>query len=151
MPASKTASVALAASIALLAACTTLPKEVEPLAGSSWRLVEIQSMDDSQGTARPSNRDRYTVEFNPDGTAYMQLDCNRGRAPWKAERTGDNQGTLEFGNIASTMAMCPPESLGEKLGQQLGFVRSWVIRDGQLNMSLMADGGIIVWERTSSK
>ncbi|MDT8328687.1 MAG: META domain-containing protein [Roseovarius sp.] len=150
MPATKITAFALVASTALLASCATLPDVSQPLAGTTWRLIEMQSMDDSQGISRPSNRDLYTVEFNRDGTAYMQLDCNRGRAPWNAKRTGMGQGSLEFGPIASTMALCPPGSLSEKLGQQLGFVRTWVMRDGNLNMSLMADGGILVWERKGS-
>lgn len=151
MPATKITTFALVASTALLASCATLQDAAQPLAGTTWRLVEMQSMDDSQGVSRPPNRDLYTVEFNRDGTAYMQLDCNRGRAPWTSKRTGAGQGTLEFGPIASTMAMCPPGSLSEKLGQQLGFVRTWVVRDGNLNMSLMADGGILVWERKGAQ
>lgn len=141
----------LAASTALLAACATIPDAPDQLAGTTWRLVEIQSMDDSQGITRPANPDSYTVAFDANGTAFLRLDCNRGRGPWKAEPTGKSQGSLEFGTIASTKAMCPPGSLGDKISQQLGFVRSWVMRDGRLNMSLMADGGILVWERTSSQ
>ena len=144
------APAALAASTALLASCATLPDAQQPLAGTTWRLVAMQSMDDAQGTTRPANRDLYTIEFNRDGTAYMQLDCNRARASWTAKRTGSEQGSLEFGPLASTMAMCPPGSLNQKLGQQLGFVRTWVMREGNLNMSLMADGGILVWERKGS-
>ncbi|MEQ8410266.1 MAG: META domain-containing protein [Erythrobacter sp.] len=137
----------LAAS-ALLAACTTVPESADPLAGTSWRLVEMQSMDDAQGTTRADNPDRYTITFAEDSMAYMKLDCNRGRSSYESASTGAKQGSLEFGNIASTMAMCPPDSLSEKLGQQLGFVRSYVMRDGRLNMALMADGGILVWEPT---
>lgn len=48
------------------------------------------------------------------------------------------------------MGMCLQGSLNEKLGQQLGFVRTWVMRDGNLNMNLMADGGILVWEHKGS-
>ena len=29
---------------------------------------------------------------------------------------------------------------------QAGFVRSFVLREGRLYLSLMADGGILVWE-----
>jgi heat shock protein HslJ len=130
----------------LLGACATTPDAGDPLTGTSWRLLEMQSMDDAQGTTRADNPDRYTVTFAEDGTAYMKLDCNRGRSSYEAESTGAGQGSLQFGNIASTMAMCPPDSLSEKLGQQLGFVRSYVMRDGRLNMALMADGGILVWE-----
>jgi heat shock protein HslJ len=147
---SMTSAIALAA-LALTAACTTTPGMSEPLAGTSWRLLEMQSMDDAQGTTRANNPDRYTVTFSEDGTAYMKLDCNRGRSAYEAASTGANQGSLTFGNIASTMAMCPPDSLSEKLGQQLGFVRSYVVRNGQLNMALLADGGILVWERTEAE
>ncbi|KEO88950.1 hypothetical protein EH32_04390 [Erythrobacter litoralis] len=139
------------AGAALLAACTTTPDMAEPLAGTSWRLLEMQSMDDAQGTTRADNPDRYTITFAEDGTAYMKLDCNRGRSSYETASTGAKQGSLQFGNIASTMAMCPPDSLSEKLGQQLGFVRSYVMRDGRLNMALMADGGILVWEPTEAE
>lgn len=150
MPFSKTIAVAFAASTLALGACATTPEPTKPLSGSTWRLVEFQSMDDAQGTTRPSNRDQYTVEFNADGTAYLKLDCNRGRSSWNATRTGAMQGSLEFGQLSSTMALCNDGGLSERLGQQLGFVRSYVMRDGRLNMSLLADGGILVWERTST-
>ena len=146
---STTSAIALAA-LALTTACTTTPEMSESLAGTSWRLLEMQSMDDVQGTTRADDPDRYTITFSQDGTAYMKLDCNRGRSPYEAASTGADQGSLTLGNIASTMAMCPPDSLSEKLSQQLGFVRSYVVRSGQLNMALMADGGILVWERTEA-
>lgn len=48
------------------------------------------------------------------------------------------------------MALCPLESLGERLGQQLSYVRSYVIRGNRLTMALMADGGLLVWKRAES-
>lgn len=145
-----TSAIAFAA-LAMTTACTTTPEMSERLAGTSWRLLEMQSMDDAQGTTRAGNPDRYTITFNEDGTAYMKLDCNRGHSSYETASTGADQGSLTFGNIASTMAMCPPDSLSDKLGQQLGFVRSYIVRNGQLNMALMADGGILVWERTETE
>lgn len=138
----------LAAAAATVAGCATTPDGDSGLTGSTWRLVEMQSMDDAQGTTRPGNRDRYTIEFNADGTAYLQLDCNRGRTGWEASSTGPDSGALTFKQLSSTMALCQDNRLSERLGQQLGFVRSYLIRDGRLNMSLLADGGILVWERT---
>jgi hypothetical protein len=41
--------------------------------------------------------------------------------------------------------MCPPGSLAPRLMQQLPFVRSYLLRDGRLHLSLMADGGILSW------
>lgn len=145
-------TIAAALGAVLLAGCATTTRDAgKPLSGTSWRLVELQSMDDTQGTTRANGPDRYTITFGAEGTAYMKLDCNRGRSSYETKITGADQGSLQFGNIASTMAMCPPNSLSEKLSQQLGFVRSYVLRDGRLNMSLMADGGILVWEPTTAE
>jgi heat shock protein HslJ len=144
-----TAAAALAAS--LLAACTTTSDRGARLEGTSWRLVEMRSMDDAQGITRADDPDRYTITFGTDRAASIKLDCNRGRGLYETASTGEQQGFLQFGNIASTRAMCPPDSLGDKLAQQLGFVRSYVLRDGRLNMSLMADGGILVWEPAAAE
>jgi para-nitrobenzyl esterase len=43
--------------------------------------------------------------------------------------------------------MCPPDSLHDHIVRQWHFVRSYVIRDGRLYLSLMADGGIYEYER----
>jgi heat shock protein HslJ len=71
-----------------------------------------------------------------------RIDCNRGRGTWKS--FGPNQ--LEFGPLALTRAMCPPESLHDRIVKDWGFVRSYVIKDGHLFLSLMADGGIYEFE-----
>lgn len=137
-----------------LAACQ--PKQVETpaaaspvfstLEGTSWQLVEIQSMDDSQGTAKPRDLTKYTISFGKDGRMSGQFDCNRGMGPWKNEISNATGGSLAIGPLAVTRMLCPPPSLGERLVQQLGNVRSFTVRDGKLYMSLMADGGIIAWE-----
>jgi heat shock protein HslJ len=132
--------------IIALSGCTTMPPERDMLSGTSWRLVEIQLMDDSQGVTRPGNGDRYRLQFNSDQTAYLKLDCNNARATWQATPSGSASGELVFRPTASTSALCGDNSLGETLGRQLGFVRSYTFRDGRLNLSLMADGGILVWE-----
>ena len=117
------------------------------LGGTSWRLVEIQSMDDSQGTTRPDDPSKYTISFGSDGSAALRLDCNRGMGPWKSEPADSSSGSLRIGPFAVTKALCPPPSLGERVEGQLGYVRSYLLRDGRLSMSLMADGGILIWER----
>jgi len=48
------------------------------LAGTSWQLLAIQSMDDAQGTTRVHEPGRFTLEFGRDGRAALRLDCNRG-------------------------------------------------------------------------
>lgn len=116
------------------------------LGGTSWRLTEFQSMDDSQGTTRMADPSKYTITFDPNGSVAVRFDCNRGMGTWRNPIANATGGTLEFGRMAVTKAYCPPPSYGEKLEQHLRYVRSFVIRDGRLTMSLMADGGILVWE-----
>ena len=104
-------------------------------------------MEDAQGTTRPADPSLYTVTFGADGRAAFRLDCNRGSAQWTAAPVSASatSGQLTFGAIASTRAMCAPGSLDQKLSRQLPDVRSYLFRDGQLHMSLMADGGILSW------
>jgi len=110
------------------------------LAGTSWRLVKIQSMDDT--TQVPDDPSKYTLTFGADGTAQIVADCNRGTGPWKS----DSASQLEFGVIAATQAMCPPGSLHDTYMKQFEWVRSYVIEGGHLFLSTMADGSIIEFE-----
>ena len=129
--------------LAALAGCapTASPSSQESLAASSWRLVKFQGGDDS--VLRPDDRSKYTLAFAADGTVSARLDCNRGRGAW----TSSGKGQLEFGPMAITRAMCPPGSLNDQLVRQLPYVRSYVIKGGNLFLSLMADGGVYEFER----
>jgi heat shock protein HslJ len=116
-------------------------------AGTRWRLVEIQSMDDAIGTVRPDNPDLYTMDLNADGTVAMRLNCNRGRGQWTAKPIAKGgEGGFHIGPLAMTRVQCPPPSLDVRIAEEMDFVRSFIIRDGRLYLSLMADGGIYVWE-----
>ena len=70
------------------------------------------------------------------------IDCNRTNGGWKS--VGPNQ--PEFGPMAITRAQCPPGSLHGQIVKQLPYVRSYVLKDGRLFLSLMADGGIYEFE-----
>ena len=87
------------------------------------------------------------MDLNVDGNAAMRLNCNRGRAEWSVKPVADgNEGRFLFGPAAMTRALCPPPSLDERIARDMGFVRSFLLKDGRLYLSLMADGGIYVWE-----
>jgi heat shock protein HslJ len=117
------------------------------LADTQWRLVEIQSMDDAQGTAKANDPSLYTMRLNRDGSVSMRLNCNRATGTWKAEPSADPaSGRFEFGPLAGTRALCPPPSLDERVTSDARYVRSYLLKDGRLHLSLMADGGIHVWE-----
>jgi hypothetical protein len=77
----------------------------------------------------------------------MSLDCNRAHGTWSAEPTADgSSGRFTFGALAATRALCPPPRLDETILAQSATVRSYLLEDGRLYLSLMADGGIIAWE-----
>jgi para-nitrobenzyl esterase len=112
----------------------------ESLGGTSWQFLKFQSGD---GTVlRPDDKTKYTLAFGADGSLSARIDCNRGRGTWKS--SAKNQ--LELGPMALTRAACPPGSLHDHIVKQLPFIRSYVIKDGRLFLSMMADGGIYEFE-----
>jgi len=118
------------------------------LTGTDWRLVEFQSMDDATGTLRPDDPSLYTMRLNADGTVAMRLNCNRATGTWSAEPGSDaSSGRFAFGPLAATRAMCPSPSMDEHIVTQSEFVRSYLLKENRLYLSLMADGGIYAWER----
>lgn len=120
-----------------------LPDSQVSLANTSWQLVQFQGSDDR--TLRPDDRTKYTIAFAANGSVNVRLDCNRGRGTWKS--SGPNQ--LQLGPLALTQAMCPPGSLDDRLVKDWGFVRSYVLKDGHLFLSLFADAGIYEFEPRS--
>jgi heat shock protein HslJ len=118
-------------------ASTDSTASTSELAGTSWQLVRIMSMDDS--VYEPDDRSRYRIDFHEDGSVAILADCNRGKGSW----TSESQGRLEFGPIASTKALCPPGSLSEKYLAEFQWVRSYMIKESHLFLATMADGSII--------
>jgi heat shock protein HslJ len=130
------------------AACAAVSASLSPspLAGTAWQLHAIQSMDDAQGTTHIPDPRRFTLRLGADGTASLQLDCNRGTAAWQATPAADGaSGQLQFGPLAATRAACPPPRLDERVARDLASVRGYLLKDGNLYVSLMADGGIYEW------
>jgi para-nitrobenzyl esterase len=122
--------------------CAQLSPQDAPakLVGTSWQLVKFQGGDGAVLT--PDDKSKYTLGFADDGVVTARIDCNRARGGWKLP--GPNQ--LEFGPMAITRAQCPPGSLHDQIVKQLPHVRSYLIKDGHLFLSLMADGGIYEFE-----
>lgn len=118
-----------------------------PLAGS-WQLVQFQSMDDAQGMTRPDRPSLYTMTLAADGTVSMQLNCNSATGTWSAEPASEGtSGAFSFGPLAVTLAVCPEPSMDERVTGSAEYVRGFMLGDGLLHLSLMADGGIWTWRR----
>jgi heat shock protein HslJ len=133
----------------LAAGCAGNPaatRDGHSLHGTGWQLVAIQSMDDAQGTTRIAEPARFTLRFGSDGRASLRLDCNRGSGDYTLNPAGDgDSGSLRFGPIAATRALCPPPHLDERVARDLGHVRGYLLKDGKLYLSLMADAAIYEW------
>jgi para-nitrobenzyl esterase len=116
------------------------PAPTPGLAGTSWQLVRFEGGDDTVLT--PDDKAKYTLQFEGEGRVSVRFDCNRGRGTW----TSAAPGQLEFGPVALTRAMCPPGSLHDRLVTHWPYIRSYVLKDGHLFLSLQADGGIYEFE-----
>ncbi|WP_380058951.1 META domain-containing protein (plasmid) [Falsihalocynthiibacter sp. SS001] len=130
--------------LAMSTATCPLAAGADDLGGTAWRLVEIQSMDDS--VLAPDDTSKYTLEFMPDGTTAIQADCNRGAGTWTSAAANE----LSFGPIASTRALCPEGSISDKYLAQFEWVRSYTLEDGGLFLATMADGAIIEFTPVAS-
>jgi para-nitrobenzyl esterase len=106
------------------------------LAGTAWRLVKFQGGDET--ILRPADRAKYTLELGVDGAVSARIDCNRGHGTW----TSPAPSQLTLGPLALTRAQCPPGSLHDRLVRDWSLVRSYMIQDGHLFLSLFADAGI---------
>ena len=131
--------------IARTLAAQTVPSAPPRLDGTSWRLVQFQGGDGKILT--PDDRAKYTLEFVAGGNLTARIDCNRGRGSWKSSGPGQ----VELGPLALTRALCAPGSLHDQIVKQFGNIRSYVVKDGHLFLSLMADGGIYEFEPLRSK
>ncbi|HKR60006.1 MAG TPA: META domain-containing protein [Pyrinomonadaceae bacterium] len=122
---------------------TTVHQSSSDLAGTSWQLIKFQAADDT--TIVPGDKSKYTITFSSDGRVSARVDCNRASSTWSA-----NGGQLQFGSWSRTSTKCPPGSLHDKIVNEGGAVRSFVIKDGHLFLS--GGGGQYELERlTSSK
>lgn len=113
------------------------------LAGTSWQLVRFPGSDGR--VLIPDDRRRYTIQFGTDGGLSARIDCNRGRGTW----TSATRGELQLGPLALTRAMCPPGSLHDQIVKDWALVRSYVVKNGRLLISLAADGGTYEFEPAS--
>jgi len=115
------------------------------LTGTRWQLAEIQ-LDDGPTRAQPADPSRYTVQFGPEGQATVQVDCNRGQATWRVQPMGDGHtGPLRFDGLRLSETTCGPSPLGPRVAAALPQVRGYMMRNGQLFLSLAGDAGLLTW------
>ena len=111
------------------------PSGANELAGTSWKLVRLQTGDET--TLVPDDGSKYTITFGSNGRVSARVDCNRGSSTWRSSRANE----LQFGSWSRTSAKCPPGSLHDKIVTEGANVRSYSIKDGHLFLSGMSAGG----------
>jgi heat shock protein HslJ len=111
------------------------PSGANELAGTSWKLVKLQTGDET--THVPDEGSKYTITFGANGRVTTRVDCNRASSTWKIPRAGE----LQFGSWSRGSAKCGPGSLHDKIVTEGANPRSYSIKDGHLFLSGMAAGG----------
>jgi heat shock protein HslJ len=104
------------------------------LTGAVWTWKETV-MNDGKRIA-PAPAGRYTLLFQPGGMVAVQADCNSGSGSYLL-----NGGSLSFGAIAMTRAMCPSGSMDAEFLKSLGLVSGQLFRGNELVLTLKADSG----------
>jgi heat shock protein HslJ len=123
------------------------PAPPTTLGGTKWQLVHFQSSDDAIGTKVPPSVERYTLHFSSDGSAALQLDCNRAMSQWKAEPSSPTGGGLNMSGGPMTRAMCQPGAMDTQIARDLACIRSYTFRGEFLGLALEADAGIYLWKQ----
>jgi heat shock protein HslJ len=126
---------------------TTPPRN---LAGTRWRLLEIQSPKNPKGPVRPEDPNKYMMSFDSEGgIIVLRLDCNRARGTYSDTRNADRRGGgLTISSLGVTRAQCAQPSLGDRIVRDLGSVRSYRVASGKLFLEGLPDGSTHVWQRT---
>ncbi len=110
-----------------------------PLAGTIWRWATFR--DAKQDYVVPATS-TYTLEFGDDGTVVVVADCNTANGTY----TVNSDGTLTIAIRATTLAACPPDSLGDSFIEYLNQAGPFEVDEaGTLIIQLMADGGTMTF------
>ena len=139
---------AMATALSLASGVAGAATDPADLVGSHWQLIQFRSNDDNQPPLKTNGAGTYTLSLLSGGRAQLQLDCNQAQGSWTALSSRDRStGTFAFGPLAQTRMHCPDSSLEPAISAKLPWVRSYRLEGTSLYLNLMADGGILSWQR----
>jgi heat shock protein HslJ len=110
----------------------------QQLMGTVWKWTTTQMNDGSSKT--PSDPNQYLIEFLADGHVAVQADCNRVAGTYTVN---SNQLAITLG--PSTLAACPPGSLGDEFVKQLGNIGSYLFKGENLILEIKMDSGSMIF------
>ena len=121
-------ALALVVAASVLAACNVLGNG---LVGPTWRVTAVTTTVPAwQGVVPAADSLRYTITFANDGTAAIKADCNQVTATY----TTSPGGSITIVPGASTMAMCPEDSMGQQFVAALSSVNSYTVNGDSLTL-----------------
>lgn len=124
-----------------LGAQEATPESQDGIPPIVWQLTTID--DGAGGTTTVEDPGSYTIQFLPDGRVGIGADCNQGVADFVIDGN-----SVTFGEMATTLALCPPESLSDQYLAHLQNVATFAIDQSQASDQLvleLADGGSLVF------
>jgi heat shock protein HslJ len=110
----------------------------QPLTGPVWKWTTTQMNDGSIKT--PNDPNKYLIEFLANGHIAVQADCNRVAGTYTAN--GDH---LAITLGPSTLAACPPGSLGDEFVKQLANISSYFFKGENLILEIKMDSGSMIF------
>jgi len=110
----------------------------QKLTGTVWKWTATQMNDGSKTT--PADPNQYLVQFLAGGQVAIQADCNRVAGTYTVN---GNQLTIVPG--PTTLAACPPGSLGEEFVKQLGNISSYLFKGENLILEIKLDSGSMIF------
>ena len=128
---------AVVASLAIAMSAAGCSILTDGLAGNTFVLTALtEKVPAVQAVVAPENVGRYAISFVNDGTASIMADCNQVTATY----TTTPGGGLSIEPGASTMAMCPEDSLGQEFVGALSLATSYNVHGGSMTMYLGNEG-----------
>ncbi len=109
------------------------------LLGETWMWVRFVDPIEAYDVANPED---YTMEFMPDDTVILKVDCNMANGVYAA-----SNGEIDIEILMTTLAMCAPDSLGDTFIAQLNEAARYFFEGSSMFYDLPVDSGTMEFER----
>ena len=104
------------------------------LVGINWIWLEYLANNDTR--TAPENPEEYTIEFFPDGRVSIKADCNMVNGTYTV-----NGSQIDIEAMMTTLAACPPGSLGDEFVRLLNDAVIYFREGDFLFLDIMMDVG----------
>jgi heat shock protein HslJ len=109
------------------------------LVGEVWQWVSTQTPTEKITVDTP---DTYTIEFLPDGQVNVQADCNVAGGTYAIDDSH-----IKIAITTTTLAACPPESLGDQFIKELNEAVIYLFEGDNLLIDRIYDSGTMRFAR----